>query len=114
MKMNDTGRWPNIEATLSERLVTEDTESMLAKRWSNVVEGGLTVNQHWFNVMCLLGGQQLLSSLLGEQHTFVIVTKSESCIWLHNEVTQTGQDVAMVQPGFIITISMAQLIPCRG
>ena len=34
---------------------TQDVESMLVLRWSGVVDGGPTSNQHWFNVLCLLG-----------------------------------------------------------
>ena len=34
---------------------TQDVESMFVWRWSSVVDGGPTLNQHWFNVLCLLG-----------------------------------------------------------
>ena len=34
---------------------TQDVESMLVYCWSNVVDGGPTLNQYWFNVLCLLG-----------------------------------------------------------
>ena len=32
----------------------QDVESMLVLCWSNVVDGGPTVNQHWYNILCLL------------------------------------------------------------
>ena len=35
---------------------TQDVESMFVWRWSSVVDGGPTVNQHWFTVLCLLEG----------------------------------------------------------
>ena len=28
---------------------------MLGQRWASVVDGGLTLSQHWVNVSCLLG-----------------------------------------------------------
>ena len=34
---------------------TQDVESMLVWCWSNVVDGGPTSNEHWFNALCLLG-----------------------------------------------------------
>ena len=39
--------------TVSKQI--QDVDSMLVKRWSSVVDGGLTFNQHWFTVLCLLG-----------------------------------------------------------
>ena len=48
------GRWLNIKTTINQRIVLaeertqqpQDTESMLVLRWSNVVDGGTTLNQH--------------------------------------------------------------------
>ena len=34
---------------------TQDVESILVKRWSTVYDAGPTLNQHCFNVLCLLG-----------------------------------------------------------
>ena len=34
---------------------TRYLESMLVWRWSNVVNGGPMLNQHWFNILYLLG-----------------------------------------------------------
>ena len=34
---------------------TQDLDSMLAQRWSNVVDGEPTLNQHWFNVLVRWG-----------------------------------------------------------
>ena len=34
---------------------TRDIEPMLSQCWADVVESGPTLNQHWFNVSCLLG-----------------------------------------------------------
>ena len=34
---------------------TRDIEAMLGQCWADVVDGGPTLNQHWFNVSCLLG-----------------------------------------------------------
>ena len=34
---------------------TPDIEQMLVQCWADVVDGGPTLNQHWFNVSCLLG-----------------------------------------------------------
>ena len=42
---------------------TQDVESMLVQRWSTVFDVGPTLNYHWFNVLCLLGGH-LDASLL--------------------------------------------------
>ena len=33
---------------------TRDIEPMLDQCWADVVDGGPTLNQHWFNVSCLL------------------------------------------------------------
>ena len=41
----DTKRWINV-----------------GLRWFSVVDGEPTLNQHWFNVLCLLGNGQLLCS----------------------------------------------------
>ena len=35
---------------------TQDIETMLDQYWADVVDGGSTLNQHCFNVLCLLGG----------------------------------------------------------
>ena len=35
--------------------LTRDIEPILAQCWVDVVDGGPTLNQHWFNVSCLLG-----------------------------------------------------------
>ena len=48
----------------------QDVESILTQRWSNVVDGGQTLNQHWFNVfrhvswvlVCMPFGQTDLAS----------------------------------------------------
>ena len=34
---------------------TQDIEPMLVQYWADGVDGGLTLNQHWFNVSCFLG-----------------------------------------------------------
>ena len=34
---------------------TRDIEPILGQCWSDVEDGGPTLNQHWFNVSCLLG-----------------------------------------------------------
>ena len=34
---------------------TRDNEPMLGQCWADVVDGGPTLTQHWFNVACLLG-----------------------------------------------------------
>ena len=34
---------------------TQDVKSTLFQRWTSVVKGGPTLNQRWFNVLCLLG-----------------------------------------------------------
>ena len=34
---------------------TRDIEPMLGQYWADVVDGGLTLTQHWFSVSCLLG-----------------------------------------------------------
>ena len=33
---------------------TQEVKSIQVQRWSSVVDGGPTLNQHWFNVLCLL------------------------------------------------------------
>ena len=38
---------------------TQGVESMLVSRWSNVVDGGPTLDQPWFNVLCLLGMEKM-------------------------------------------------------
>ena len=62
-------RWANTEPTLAERLVfagtlifilpsqqTRDVGPMLVHCCAAVVDREPTVNQHWANVLCLLGG----------------------------------------------------------
>ena len=41
----------------SPTLQTRDIEPLLVQCWSNVVDGGPTLNQQWLNVSCLLGKQ---------------------------------------------------------
>ena len=41
--------------TINTRHQTQDVDLMLIWCWANVVDGGATSNQHWFNVSCLLG-----------------------------------------------------------
>ena len=35
---------------------TRDVRPMLIQSWASVADGGPTLNQHWANVPCLLGG----------------------------------------------------------
>ena len=61
-------RWPTIIATLAEWTLciccdqTQNAESMSGWRWSTVYDVGTTSNQHWFNVLCLLGSHGWLNS----------------------------------------------------
>ena len=50
---------------------TQDVETMLVQRWSNVVDGGAALNQHCFNLLCLLGYAYYIFKTLStkfEQH----------------------------------------------
>ena len=51
-----TRRWINVVLTLYQRRRTHDVESMLVYRWSSVYDAEPTLNRHWFNVLCRLGG----------------------------------------------------------
>ena len=42
---------------------TRDIKPMLVQCWSGVVDGGTTLNQHWFNASCLLGFDLFASTL---------------------------------------------------
>ena len=65
---------PHRSAWIHETLpADQDVESMLVYRWSSVVDGGPTVNQHWFNVFCLLGQSTLIHLLItGLDYTRVL------------------------------------------
>ena len=41
---------------------------MMLYCWSDVVDGWLTVNQHWFNVLCLLGSFTDAANMLFSDH----------------------------------------------
>ena len=47
-------RWTNIKPALIQGVVftTQHLEPMLIYCWFSVVDGGPTLNQHWFRVLC--------------------------------------------------------------
>ena len=53
--------------SLPGQLVTQqarDVKPMLLLGWSSVYDAGTTLNQHWFNVSCVLGPRCLQSEAL--------------------------------------------------
>ena len=58
-------RWPNVSCSLPEQETvacayasaqeTHDVEPILVSCWPTVSDGGPTLNQDWFNTVCLLG-----------------------------------------------------------
>ena len=80
---------------------TQDVEAMLVWRWSSVVDGGSTLNQHCFNVLCQLGWFNV-SFLLGYEAekqsdlSFSIATISETIILFKDTLTLSPPSTTLV------------------
>ena len=70
----------NMHATTQQ---TQDVESMLVSRWYGVANLGPRLNQHWYNVLCMLGTvQSCIAFSFEEQYTNGLnrkMTTSKKC-----------------------------------
>ena len=53
-QVTDHMRSDGITASTVTQKTPRDIEPMLGQCWNDVVDGGPTLAQHWFNVSCLL------------------------------------------------------------
>ena len=68
---------------------TQDVESMLVWRWSSVVDGGPTLNQSWFKVLCLLGSWWTHHESLQSIYLTLLAFKMQTHRWLDQEKHET-------------------------